>query len=45
MYVGSHTWDGPEGVVDESYTGSSSIAVSRGWKPVCLECQGEKLNL
>lgn len=36
MYVGSHTWDGPEGVVDESYTGSSSIAVSRGWKPVSV---------
>lgn len=34
MYVGSHTWDGPEGAVDEDYHGSSVIACKYGWVPV-----------
>lgn len=34
MYVGSHTWDGSEGAVDEEYHGSSVIACKYGWVPV-----------
>lgn len=34
MYVGSHTWDGPKGAVDEDYHGSSVIACKYGWVPV-----------
>lgn len=33
MYVGSHTWDGPEGVLDTNYHGSSHVAQLYNWRP------------
>lgn len=34
FYVGSHTWDGPEGVLDPNYHGSSGVAKHNNWLPV-----------
>lgn len=34
LYVGSHTWDGPEGVLDPNYHGSSTVAEVNHWAPV-----------
>lgn len=33
LYVGSHTWDGPLGVVDPTYLGTSYVAKRYGWQP------------
>lgn len=33
-YVGSHTWSGPQYVLDSSYQGSSSVAKQYHWVPV-----------
>lgn len=34
LYVGSHTWDGPLGVVDPSYSGSSTVAINHKMQPI-----------
>ena len=34
LYVGAHTWDGPEGVLDPNYHGSSTIAELNKWTPI-----------
>lgn len=34
FYVGSHTWNGPLGQLDQSYHGSSKIAALYHWVPV-----------
>lgn len=37
LYIGSHTWTGPPGILDPSYHGSSHIASHFHWMPSKIE--------